>query len=278
MNLGCGTTFSAGWRNLDIDPKDPTVEKWQAQDGIPAITESVDIVYHSHMLEHLSAEDGKSFLTECFRVLKPKGILRIAVPDLECICREYLAALVRIEKNEEFASLDAKWMRFELFDQMTREDSGGQMLQLLNSQPPNRDFILKRCGEQVAPLLRDKAKGETTNSTKTPLHLEIKRSLQRMLNPTKWKNFMVKQFLGDSDYTALIHGRFLFSGELHKTMYDRFSLAEILLSIGFHQTYTQTHTKSLIPAWKSYRLDCLDNEKPRKPDSLYIEATKSPKD
>ena len=68
MNLGCGPTFSAGWRNLDIDPKDPTVEKWQAQDGIPAITESVDIVYHSHMLEHLR-QKTESLSSECFRVL-----------------------------------------------------------------------------------------------------------------------------------------------------------------------------------------------------------------
>ena len=54
------------------------------------------------------------------------------------------------------------------FDQMTREDSGGQMLQFLNSQPPNRDFILKRCGEQVAPFLEIKKGGDNQLDQKTP--------------------------------------------------------------------------------------------------------------
>ncbi|MDA8379086.1 MAG: methyltransferase domain-containing protein [Planctomycetia bacterium] len=42
-----------------------------------------DVVYSSHMLEHLGREEVKPFLKEAQRVLKVGGIMRIAIPDLE---------------------------------------------------------------------------------------------------------------------------------------------------------------------------------------------------
>lgn len=50
---------------------------------------SVDAINCSHMLEHLSREDGLKFLQECHRVLKPDGIMRIAVPSAVRLCREF---------------------------------------------------------------------------------------------------------------------------------------------------------------------------------------------
>jgi len=49
-----------------------------------------DAIYASHLLEHLNLEEGKRLLRECFRVLQPKGVPRMVVPDLEAIVREYL--------------------------------------------------------------------------------------------------------------------------------------------------------------------------------------------
>ena len=51
---------------------------------------SVDVVYSSHTLEHLSKSEGQHFLTECHRVLKPNGIIRIIVPDLRAIANKYM--------------------------------------------------------------------------------------------------------------------------------------------------------------------------------------------
>ena len=47
-------------------------------------------VYGSHVLEHLYFTEAKRLLAECFRVLEPRGVLRLVVPDLRAIVREYL--------------------------------------------------------------------------------------------------------------------------------------------------------------------------------------------
>ena len=51
---------------------------------------SVDIVYSSHLFEHLTLKSANLYLSEAYRVLKPEGVLRIVVPDLYKICRKYI--------------------------------------------------------------------------------------------------------------------------------------------------------------------------------------------
>lgn len=59
--------------------------------GIPAGDESVDAVYHSHLLEHLDRQQVPRFLAEFRRVLKPGDVHRLVVPDLERIATRYLS-------------------------------------------------------------------------------------------------------------------------------------------------------------------------------------------
>jgi predicted SAM-dependent methyltransferase len=58
---------------------------------IPHESGSVDVVYSSHMIEHLDRWEAGRFLAECRRVLKPGGVLRILVPDLRVTVRDYVA-------------------------------------------------------------------------------------------------------------------------------------------------------------------------------------------
>ena len=58
--------------------------------GIPFDTGSVDVAYHSHMLEHLDPPVARRFLLDVHRVLKPGGLHRVVVPDLESLCRQYI--------------------------------------------------------------------------------------------------------------------------------------------------------------------------------------------
>lgn len=76
--------------------------------GIPYGDSTVDAVYHSHVLEHLDRDVAMGFVRETARVLKPGGILRIVVPDMERCCREYLNHIDACEKDEakEIASHD----------------------------------------------------------------------------------------------------------------------------------------------------------------------------
>ena len=52
-------------------------------DNIPFKNNSVDNIYSSHFLEHLCENDAQKLISECFRTLKPSGILRIVVPSLD---------------------------------------------------------------------------------------------------------------------------------------------------------------------------------------------------
>lgn len=69
--------------------------------GIPAESDSVDAVYHSHLLEHLDRPIARAFLLEAYRVLKPGGVHRIAVPDLEEACQRYLEHIGQCDARPE---------------------------------------------------------------------------------------------------------------------------------------------------------------------------------
>jgi SAM-dependent methyltransferase len=57
---------------------------------IPEPDRSIEVLYTCHMLEHLDRQDAALFLKEARRVLAPKGIIRIAVPDLRFHIENYL--------------------------------------------------------------------------------------------------------------------------------------------------------------------------------------------
>jgi len=98
LNVGCFLDcFHFGWENWDIQD----LTEWAKQSGyvfkqvdvtkgIPKPDNSTDIILASHFLEHVDRAEGLSFLKECFRVLKPNGLLRLAVPDPIKICDAYL--------------------------------------------------------------------------------------------------------------------------------------------------------------------------------------------
>ena len=112
INVGCGPSPTAGWVNIDNSPSvvlrhlpvgtligSTRRPVWDAarQQGVryasakrlPFSDASAEAIYSSHMLEHLSRTDVRRFLSECRRVLSYGGIIRIAVPDLRVIVREY---------------------------------------------------------------------------------------------------------------------------------------------------------------------------------------------
>tara|TARA_B100000787_G_scaffold54847_1_gene39859 strand:+ start:33642 stop:34307 length:666 start_codon:yes stop_codon:yes gene_type:complete len=57
---------------------------------LPFEDNSVEILYSSHMLEHLSRDDVLKFFNEVRRILMRDGVLRIAVPDLKININGYL--------------------------------------------------------------------------------------------------------------------------------------------------------------------------------------------
>ena len=93
---------------------------------IPFENGSVDVVYHSHVLEHLDKDVAKRFLLECQRVLKPGGVIRIVVPDLERLCGQYLTHC-RIMPNADIEAHEH--LIAEIIEQCVRREAHGTSLQ-----------------------------------------------------------------------------------------------------------------------------------------------------
>ena len=104
FHLGCGIIFLKNylnigfWTNLEqnklyANPNgvaDTVLLNFDLTNGIPASDNSLEVVYHSHMLEHLTNNEGIEFLRECNRVLQPGAIMRLLVPDLESFSKKYV--------------------------------------------------------------------------------------------------------------------------------------------------------------------------------------------
>ena len=97
MNVGGADIVKDDWRNLDfhsIHYNYPSVlvdynvdlekrERW------PIENNSYDLVYCSHLLEHLSQETVEFSLREIHRILKSGGGIRIVVPNINLALRHY---------------------------------------------------------------------------------------------------------------------------------------------------------------------------------------------
>jgi predicted SAM-dependent methyltransferase len=87
LNVGCGPSKYAGWVNIDIEPVGDLVV--DITKGLPFDSNSVDLIYSEHVLEHFTFEEGQKVLWEFARCLKKEGIVRIAMPDLDCLIQKY---------------------------------------------------------------------------------------------------------------------------------------------------------------------------------------------
>jgi len=98
LNLGCfQDMFYHGWINIDIINLEQFAKSqgylFQPADvtkGLGYADGGCDIIFSSHLLEHLTREEGKNFLKECYRVLKPGGIIRISTPNAMTLSIEYI--------------------------------------------------------------------------------------------------------------------------------------------------------------------------------------------
>lgn len=260
VNLGCGRTYHAGWRNYDFVAPDENVTQHDLLTGVPLPDGVADAVYHSHVLEHFTREAGTAFLTECYRALKSGGIIRIAVPDLEGICRAYLASIERVRSGDQQAIHDHQWMLIELMDQLVRTKVGGDMGHYWRQQKiENYDFIHDRLGDE---FFRGRSYIEETKKFDEP---------EDVPEPT-WQQKLIAKFTGYS-VTDLQYLDYRKQGELHQWMYDAVSLVRLLQSTGFKDAKVRTFNDSDIPDWSLYELE-VRNGKVLKPDSLIIEAIK----
>ncbi|TLD69260.1 methyltransferase domain-containing protein [Phragmitibacter flavus] len=89
VHLGCGSLELPGFINVDLRAH-PHVHHRANVDRLPFLKDgSIDLIYVSHCLEHISHRKIEKTLSEWRRVLKVGGILRIAVPDFDAVLSAY---------------------------------------------------------------------------------------------------------------------------------------------------------------------------------------------
>lgn len=112
LNVGCWTSVAEGWLNVDASvyvrlskipllgspilsainaPQFPTsIQCGDLVKGLNIASNSCQLIFASHILEHLTLSDFNRALDNLYSYLKSEGILRVIVPDLETYIKDYL--------------------------------------------------------------------------------------------------------------------------------------------------------------------------------------------
>ena len=256
---------------MDIRPVNSHIRRWNVAEGLPFGEETVDACYASHVVEHLTQDQARTLLLESRRILRRGGVIRLAVPDLEGIAREYLRVLAEVQTGDVAAAKQHEWITLEMLDQLVRTEPGGEMGRyLLHRARQNADYVWSRIGSEAAPYL-----GRNTTpivSSESEQGSRWKRSVTGLKE--RLVTALCSVLLGHRGRVAIQEGLFRISGECHRWMYDQFSLRQLLERTGFSDIRRCMATESRIEKFDKYDLDVVNGEV-RKPDSLFMEALRS---
>ncbi len=112
VQYGCGLSAPPTWQNYDASPRlwlernpvfgllikakygflfPPNAMYGDVVKRLPVNDNSAECVFCSHIIEHLSSSDVDLALRESLRILKPGGVFRLVVPDLNWRAAQYLS-------------------------------------------------------------------------------------------------------------------------------------------------------------------------------------------
>ncbi len=278
VNVGCGRVWHRDWLNLDHRPTAPEIQAFDLRKPLPFADGTVDAVYASHVLEHLDLAEGRRLLSECRRILKPGGIVRIVVPDFEDLCRFYLQRLASVaERPNADNELAYDWAYLQLLDQHVRRRGGGELMAYLDRPGLLTNPALdKRLSREIQILVQERtahrpADGQATRAGAGFGLRRVRTSIRKSVMSA------VRKMLPNSVMEGLETALFLRTGEVHRVGYDRFSLPRLLRQVGFDEVAVVGASQSRIPGFNAAELDCVDGV-PRKPGSLFVEAVRKSHD
>jgi predicted SAM-dependent methyltransferase len=267
LNFGCGKRFASGWVNIDFHSSDPQVKRGNLLQGFPFADRSFDVVYSSHVLEHFTPHQAQFLLEEAYRILKPQGIVRVVVPDLEDLCREYLRVLEQPDsvpgKTDRY-----RWIVIELLDQLVRSQTYGEMgnfyLELnAKSDEGLRAYVQSRIGEipntdPVSVTWSDRLQAFAPENIGTTLSYAYLNFVSFLLSPQIREMVLIQTTIG----------------ERHRWMYDTYSLGQLLEKVGFSTIKVMSHKDSSIPQFNEDGLDLNPDGSAYKTNSIYLEAVR----
>jgi predicted SAM-dependent methyltransferase len=90
VNIISGPYGKPGWINVDAYEMPLINCVYDCRKSLPFPNDSARGIFCEHFFEHIDyTEEAPYFLSECYRVLKPGGVIRLIVPDAEKYLRAY---------------------------------------------------------------------------------------------------------------------------------------------------------------------------------------------
>jgi predicted SAM-dependent methyltransferase len=133
VQFGCGTCAPVTWKNFDAGPAfwlqsrlpflkpylvkkgfPPYPDNIQYGDvikGLPIPQQSVDAIYCSHVLEHMTLDEFRLAIRNVFSYLRPGGTFRLVLPDLEQLIKNYM--------NDSTAGAASRFMQESFLGEQT---------------------------------------------------------------------------------------------------------------------------------------------------------------
>lgn len=125
LHIGCGKNYIPGWTNLDLFSS-VKADVYADITALPFDRGSFDLIYASHVLEHVQRNTVVATLAHWRDMLNEGGILRLAVPNFEAVAKWYaktgnlndvmglLYGGQNHPKNNHFVTFDANTLRRDL--------------------------------------------------------------------------------------------------------------------------------------------------------------------
>jgi predicted SAM-dependent methyltransferase len=87
---------------------------YQAGDRLNFDDNTFDFIFSEHFFEHLFMNEAFELLKECYRILKPHGVLRIVVPDADLRTYEKIEPLPKIKSWTHPETHKTRWSVYSL--------------------------------------------------------------------------------------------------------------------------------------------------------------------
>jgi predicted SAM-dependent methyltransferase len=99
LQIGCQNHPIEGWLNVDIEPTRESIIYMDATQRFPFDNDAFSFVFSEHMIEHISLTQGVFMLKECYRVLKPGGVLRVVTPNIRFLLELFSSNKTAIQQK-----------------------------------------------------------------------------------------------------------------------------------------------------------------------------------
>ena len=93
LHLGCGKRYIEGFTHIDLAKYDHIDFEMPVDKLNIFSNNSIDEIYASHVIEYFDRDKVKIVLEEWYRVLKPGGLLRLAVPNFNSLIKVSCSSL-----------------------------------------------------------------------------------------------------------------------------------------------------------------------------------------